>query len=86
MTDLETLFAQIREGTDRALQRIVDESPNSMECATHPNHTAVLNEEATLASGKAVYRCPACIGDKVAMRRERKLINVGIPRDVRHAT
>lgn len=60
--------------------------PPSVECKRHPGSNAVLNHEASLEAGRAVYRCPTCAGDRAATARERRLIGSGIPADVRHAT
>lgn len=60
--------------------------PSSVECKRHPGSAAVLNHEASLEAGRAVYRCATCAGDQAAVARERRLIHCGIPADVRHAT
>lgn len=57
-----------------------------IKCTRHPDMVAVLNEEASFAAGKAVYRCPSCVTDVSSQRHERRIISAGIPADVRHAT
>lgn len=60
--------------------------PPSRDCGQHPGTLAVMIHEASLHAGRAVYRCPLCAGDENNKARERRLINAGIPSDVRHAT
>ena len=60
--------------------------PPSRDCKQHPGTLAVMIHEASLHAGRAVYRCPLCAGDENNKARERRLINAGIPSDVRHAT
>lgn len=60
--------------------------PPSRDCKQHPGTLAVMIHEASLQAGRAVYRCPLCAGDENQKARERRLINAGIPSDVRHAT
>jgi DNA replication protein DnaC len=56
------------------------------DCERHLGAVAVLNEEASLKAGSPVYRCPVCVDAKAALRWERRLIEAGIPADVRHAS
>lgn len=60
--------------------------PSALDCERHPGSFAVLNHEASLRAGRAVYRCELCAQDESRKARERRLINAGIPSDVRHAT
>lgn len=82
---LNRLLATIQAST-AAFEAELAALPPSVECKRHPGSNAVLNHEASLEAGRAVYRCPTCAGDQAAIARERRLINAGIPSDVRHAT
>jgi DNA replication protein DnaC len=72
-----------------ALQRllgVIGTLPDSKECERHKGQTAVFIEEATSRSGRPVYRCPLCVNDSAAIRREHAIVSAGVPADVRHAT
>lgn len=60
--------------------------PETRECRVHAGQMALLVEEASFSEGRAVYRCPLCIRDVAELRKERRIIQAGIPADVRHAT
>lgn len=82
---LNRLLATIQAST-AAFEAELAALPPSVECKRHPGSNAVLNHEASLETGRAIYRCPTCAGDQAAIARERRLINSGVPSDVRHAT
>jgi len=79
-------FLQTAQAKTAAFEAELAALPPSVECKRHPGSNAVLNHEASLEAGRAVYRCPTCAGDRAATARERRLIGSGIPSDVRHAT
>lgn len=82
---LNRLLATIQAST-AAFEAELAALPPSVECKRHPGSSAVLNHEASLEAGRAVYRCAICAGNEGQKARERRLINAGIPSDVRHAT
>ena len=74
---------------DEAVQKLLHvfkTLPDSQECEQHPGQTAIFISEATSRTGRPIYRCPLCVGDDKATRRQHRIVSAGIPADVRHAT
>ena len=82
---LEGLLAAA-EARSEAFRAELSAKPATCECRQHAGQTAILVEEASFSAGRAVYRCPLCIRDATELRKERRIIQAGIPTDVRHAT
>lgn len=96
---LEDVFAKISELTEQRTEQFrayLANASEQRECKRHPGQIAVLNEEASHAATDAywskpeqirlIYRCPQCISVTTVDRRARKIVQSGIPADVRHAT
>lgn len=82
---LDQLLATIAAKSDQFAAKLAS-MPSERVCTVHPGRSATLNEEASYAAGKAVYRCPECVTTSAAARRERRILAAGIPSDVHHAT
>lgn len=89
MEDLGTRLQKLQESNEArlvAFEKRMDAEPQSLPCGWHGAGQRVLNREASVRQGKAVYLCRACAVEQKQLRCTDPVAAAGVPMDVRHAT